>query len=213
MSVRKPVTSSDLRDAASQCASWVLRVDPAPWDKQAYGLEWIRSRTISHIDDALAFYSRSLAGRNTENPGVRGPVLQEGSIEASARQIEAGAEVLVRVSDGTPEGVRTFSPTGQPDAEGFLAMACVEIMVHGYDAVAGTEAEFDPDDGLCRRILGRLFPWAPPNTPGWTTLLWATGRGELEGQDFLGETWVWHNDLLADWEGAVPSCSLWVGRK
>ena len=94
MSVRKPVTSSDLRDAASQCASWVLHVDPALWDKQAYGLEWIRSRTISHIDDALAFYSRSLASRNTENPGVRGPVLQEGSIEASARQIEAGATWL-----------------------------------------------------------------------------------------------------------------------
>jgi len=213
MSDRPPVSSDDLRGAAALCAGSVLRIDPALWEKQACGLEWTRSRTVSHIGDALAFYSRSLASRNQENRGVRGLVLREGSIEASASQIESGAVVLVRVSDGTPQGVRAFSPTGSPDAEGFLAMACVEILVHGYDAVAGTEAEFDPEDGFCRRILGRLFPWAPANTPGWPTLLWATGRAELEGQEFLGETWVWHNDLLSEWEGAVPSYSLWVGRK
>ena len=99
------------------------------------------------------------------------------------------------------------------DVEGFLAMGCVEILLHGYDTVAGTDAEFDPDHELCQRVLGRLFPWAPLDKPGWLTLLWATGRGELEGQDFLGESWAWHNDLLSEWEGNLPNSTRWIGRK
>ena len=42
------------------------------------------------------------------------------------------------------------------------------------------------------------------DTSGWLTLLWATGRGELAGQEFLGESWIWHNDLLSEWEGNIP---------
>ena len=194
------------------CAGSVRRLDPELWDRLAYGLEWTRARTAAHIGDALAFYAGSLAGRNQDNPGSLGLALRQGSIEASATQINSGAEILVRVAGGTPPQTRAFHPSGLPDVEGFLAMGCVEILVHGYDAVAGTEAEFDPYDALCQRVLGRLFPWAPHDTPGWLTLLWATGRGELEGQEFLGETWVWHNDLLSEWEGVIPNSSRWVGR-
>lgn len=93
------------------------------------------------------------------------------------------------------------------DAEAFLAMGCVEILLHGYDAVVGTDAEFDPDNDLCLRILGRLFPWAPLDADGWRTLLWATDRGELSGQEYLGESWMWHNDLLSEWEGTIRRLS------
>ena len=209
---RARVTPDDLHESAALCAASVLRLELALWEKQAYGLEWTRARTVAHIGDALAFYARCLAGRLQENPGSRGLALREGSIAASASQIESGAEVLVRVAGATPQEVRAFHPTGLPDVEGFLAMGCVEILAHGYDAVAGTEAEFDPDNGLCQRILGRLFPWATQDSPGWLTLLWATGRGELEGHEYIGETWVWHSDLLSEWEGNIPNSSRWVGR-
>jgi len=213
MSDRAQVTPDDLRESAGLCAASVRRLDPELWDKQAYGLEWTRSQTVAHIGDALTYYTASLATRVQENPGNRGLALREGSIAGSAGQIESGAEVLARVAEGTPPETRAFHSTGLPDTEGFLAMGCVEILAHGYDAVGSTEAEFDPGHGLCQRILGRLFPWAPQDTPGWLTLLWATGRSELKGRDFLGETWVWHNDLLNEWEGTIPNSDRWVGRK
>ena len=84
MSDRTRVTSDDLRASAGLCAASVLRLELELWDRQAYGLEWTRSRTIAHIGDALAFYASSLAARFQENPGSRGLALREGSIEGSA---------------------------------------------------------------------------------------------------------------------------------
>jgi len=57
-----------------------------------------------------------------------------------------------------------------------------------------------------------MFPWAPTDTPPWPTLLWATGRAELDGQEFLGESWIWHSDLLEEWEGGIPNSRIWLGR-
>ncbi|MDA1280250.1 MAG: hypothetical protein O3B95_09485 [Chloroflexi bacterium] len=213
MSNRSPVTSGDLSSAALMCATSVRKLDQDLWSKPAYGLEWTRSRTVSHIADALSFYSQTLATRVQENPGSRGLLFKEGSVEASAIQIENGAAVLLRVAEATPAGTRIYNPTGNPDVEGLLAMGCVEILLHGYDAVAGTDAEFDPDNELCKRVLSRLFPWAPLVESNWLTLLWATGRRALDGHEFLGESWVWHNDLLSEWEGTIPRHQAWIGRK
>ena len=201
MSERSPVTSDDLRGAASLVAGSIRRLDPDLWEKLAYGLEWTRSHTVAHIADALDFYSGVLASQVQENPGSVGLHYREDSVEAAAGQIQFSAGVLAFVAEATTAGVTVYHPSGMADAEGFLGMGCVETLLHGYDSVAGTETEFDPDDELCKRILGRLFPWAPQDTSGWLTLLWATGRGELDGQDFLGETWRWHVELLSKWEG------------
>ena len=37
---------------------------------------------------------------------------------------------------------------------------------------------------LCKRILGRFFLLDALETPGWPTLLCATGVRELDGQEF-----------------------------
>lgn len=212
MSERSPVTTDDLREAAALVAGSIMELDSELFPKLAYGLDWTRSQTAAHISSALAHYAASLATQTTDSPGTRGLSLGEGSVQASAWQIESNATVLARVAEATSSDVRGYHRTGLPDVEGFLAMGCVETLLHGYDAVVGTDAEFDPDDNLCRRILGRLFPWAPAETSGWLTLLWATGRGELAGQDFIGETWMWHNDLLSEWEGNIPDSSIWLTR-
>jgi hypothetical protein len=203
MSIREPVTPDDLRYSAALCADSIRRLDPELWDKLAYGLEWTRSKTSAHIADSLDFYSGDLALATQEQLESAGLHYQEGTVAGAAGQVEFSAAALARVAEATPAGTRAFHPTGMADAEAFLAMGCVEILLHGYDAVVGTEAEFDPDNDLCQRVLGRLFPWAPLDAEGWRTLLWATGRGELEGQEFLGESWVWHNDLLSEWEGTI----------
>ena len=212
MSERSPVTSDDLRAAAELVSGSISGLDSELFERLAYGLEWTRSATAAHIASALNNYAGSLARKSQENPETRGLALGEGSITAAAWQIESNARVLALVSDSTsPEG-RGFHRTGSPDAEGFLAMGCVEVLLHGYDAVVGTDSEFDPDDELCKRILGRLFPWAPQDSPGWLALLWATGRGELDGRESLGETWMWHNDLLSEWEGDIPDSRHWITR-
>lgn len=212
MSNRNPVTSDDLRAAARMAASSVRRLDSDLFGKLAYGLEWTRSATVAHIASALVHYSGSLGGKSIEDPETRGLSFGEGSIDAGAWQIESNAEVLAIIAESTPADVRGFHRTGTPDAEGFLAMGCVEVLLHGYDAVVGTESEFDPSDELCKRVLGRLFPWAPQDGSGWLTLLWATGRGDLDGRDSLGETWMWHNDLLSEWDGEIPDSRHWITR-
>lgn len=212
MSDRSSVTTADLQGTASLCANSVRRLDPELWDKLAYGLEWTRSFTVTHICDALAFYAASLAARLQDDPGSLGLQHTDGSIDSAADQIEWGAAILSRGAESTPIDLRAFYPSGTPDAEGFLAMGCVEILLHGYDVVVSTEAEFDPEVDLCRRILGRLFPWAPQDSSGWPTLLWATGRAELGGQEYMGDRWFWHTDLVEEWEGTIPTSDLFVGQ-
>ncbi|MBC8453080.1 MAG: hypothetical protein H8D69_01265 [Chloroflexi bacterium] len=212
MSDRNPVTSDDLRVAAELCSSAVAKLDEELWDKLAYGLEWTRSQTLAHVGTALVHYSNNLGARTQDNPGTRGLLFAEGSIEAAGWQVRTAAYALAAIADATPPETRAYHRTGMPDVEGFLAMGCVEILLHGHDAVVGTDAEFDPDDELCKRILGRLFPWAPLDKPGWLALLWATGRGDLEDRETLGNTWMWHNDLLSEWEGEIPDTRHWVTR-
>lgn len=100
-------------------------------------------------------------------------------------------------------GARGFHMAGMADAEGFLGMACVEILVHGADAARGLGVDFTPPDDLCRRTASRLFPWAPSESPGWATLCWATGRGGLEGQEPLDSSWLWHCPPLSEWDGQI----------
>ena len=81
---------------------------------------------------------------------------------------------------------------GVGDPEGFAAMGVVEVLVHMRDVAAGLGLDWTPPEDLCDRVLHRLFPSAPTGTPRWETVLWATGRGELDGQARLGEDWRWY---------------------
>jgi hypothetical protein len=90
-----------------------------------------------------------------------------------------------------PPGTRAWHPMGVGDPEGFAAMGVVEVLVHMRDVAAGLGFGWTPPEELCGRILYRLFPDSPAGTPRWETLLWATGRGEVAGQERLGE-WRWH---------------------
>jgi hypothetical protein len=90
------------------------------------------------------------------------------------------------------------------DPEGFVAMGCVELLVHGADAAAGLDVELRPPDGLCERVVRRLFPSATHPAPPWDLLLWATGRLALPDVAALDESWRWHAGPLDEWDGAVP---------
>ncbi len=95
---------------------------------------------------------------------------------------------------------------GMADAEGFLAMACDEILVHCWDAVRGLRNEFAAPDELAERIQQRLFPWTPTGGTAWQRLLWANGRVDIPGQPHRpGPDWVWQCAPLDDWTGHDPN--------
>ena len=61
-------------------------------------------------------------------------------------------------------GLRTCGPSChvQPtDAEGFAAMHCDEVLVHGYDIARGLGVAFTLPPDLARHLRDRLFPWTP----------------------------------------------------
>jgi hypothetical protein len=87
-------------------------------------------------------------------------------------------------------------PSGMADPEGFAAMGCVELLVHGNDIAEGLGVTFDPPREPCARTVERLFPTAPVSDDPWRLLLWAAGRDALPGHP-RREEWRWH--------GAPPS--------
>ena len=92
-------------------------------------------------------------------------------------------------------------------ADGFLAMGCDEILVHGWDAVRGFGGKFAVPEDLARPVLRRLFPWAPTDAPPWPALLWANGRVDLPGQPRQGPDWLWHCAPLEEWDGTVQQAA------
>jgi hypothetical protein len=61
-----------------------------------------------------------------------------------------------------------------------------------YDIAERLGVEWTPPADLCDRVLARLFPGAPTETDRWSTLLWATGRGEIPGRARLSK-WRWES--------------------
>jgi hypothetical protein len=45
-----------------------------------------------------------------------------------------------------------------PDASGFAALACDEMLLHTNDIALGLGTTFDPSRDVCARVLARLFP-------------------------------------------------------
>jgi len=62
-----------------------------------------------------------------------------------------------RGSVGSGERHRAlWHPSGDSDAEGFVAMGTVEVLLHTHDVLAGLGVGWRPDDALCDRVLARL---------------------------------------------------------
>jgi hypothetical protein len=71
-------------------------------------------------------------------------------------------------------------------------MGVTETLVHVYDLAQGLGVAWDPPADLCTRVLARLFPDVPADAADpWSVLRWATGRGDLPGQD-RRTTWRRH---------------------
>src|SRR6266545_8408215 len=54
-----------------------------------------------------------------------------------------------------------------------------------------------------RRVVARLFPWAPEHDDSWGRLLWCNGRIALPGHERLGPEWGWWCAPLEEWDGVA----------
>ncbi|NUK32428.1 hypothetical protein HRW16_17030 [Streptomyces lunaelactis] len=202
------VTADDL-DQAVQLAVTVLQEAPATaWGGKAGTLEWDCWETVEHLSDDLFAYAVQLGPRTppldgevpfvweSRRPGGPGNAVHADRTAGPAgllQVLEASGALLVAMVRTTPSHVRSYHGYGVSDPEGFGAMGIVETLVHTYDLAEGLGLVWDPPADLCARVLARLFPNAPVDTDPWLTLLWATGRTELDGRPRL-TTWRWYGE-------------------
>jgi uncharacterized protein (TIGR03083 family) len=205
LSTRDADHLDDVRLAAAASREVLQALVDADWRVPAGTLEWDCRTTLEHVIYAVDRYSLYLAGRLRErlpyNP-VRYP-------ECSNRELltimEARAAVLAHVARAASPEARGYHVWGWPDRTGYVAMGCVEIVVHTDDIARGLGAEFQPPEAVCRRALARLFPWAPTTVDGWAALQWATGRIALPDREQVPPNWAWHASPLEDWDGTIKT--------
>jgi len=174
------------------------------WTARAGDLEWDCRATLDHIVGVPIYYATNLAMRSTERlRNVRGSGDPAASIEELVAGIERGAAILAQVAAAAPPDARGFHPAGMADPQGFVAMACDELLIHAHDIAQGLELPYQPPAELCELLLRRLFPWAPSGAAPWPGLLWANGRAGLPGQERLAADWYWQCAPLAEWDGTI----------
>src|SRR4051812_24694638 len=195
----------DVRAVAAWSYQTLAPFADADWTRRAGDLEWTCRQTLEHLIFALDRYSVHLATPLAEaapRPSVQQPHLSPGELlKLMARR----AGVLAAVVAASAPTDRGSHPFGLADSIGFVAIACVETLVHTDDISRGFGQTCQPPEALCRRILARLAPWAPTNVDAWCALRWATGRIDLPGHPRTPPNWAWQIAPLAEWDGTVKT--------
>jgi hypothetical protein len=198
---RDPVRPHDVTHAAESVTQAFAPAVGMEWSVPAGGLEWSVEQTIAHML-APAKYALYLASGSTRFIAAG---LKPWSDATRAERLDAlvgVARALAGVAAASPPAARGFHALGMVDAEGFVALGCLELLVHGYDVARGLGLAYEPPDGLCARVLARLFPWVDhPAGPAWTALLQATGRA---GATTERDVWMPHPAPLDEWDGSIP---------
>jgi hypothetical protein len=197
------IRPEDVRQAGLISVAALSPARDMNWQKNAAGLEWSCRFTLDHIVGAVTAYAGDLAVRRPEEVEVLRKGTTDQSINELLQLVEVGSAVLSDVCAATPDDVRGFHPAGSPDWSGFAAMGCTEMLIHTDDICWAFQIEFNVDPALSRRVLDRLFPWAPKEGNPWQILRWATGRGYLEGYESPGPNWGWHCAPLDEWDGTI----------
>jgi len=198
------LTPDDLIAVAADARAALEPALSADWSAPAGDLTWSRRRTLDHMVDTTLHYAAHVATRATG----RLPFVRDGDPARSVPELLSGlttsAAILAEVCRAAPPDARGFHPAGMADASGFLAMGCQEILVHTHDITLGLGLPFTPvDPALTRRVVARIFPWAPPDGDPWDALRWAAGRVALRDRPRLGPDWWWHCAPLSEWDGTV----------
>jgi hypothetical protein len=203
----------DVRVAAQLSYEALEPVSGADWARPAGDLEWDCRRTLEHLVLALDRYCLYLATPSQE----RAPRTPNRYPDLSNSELlvilQRRAAVLVAVATASDPSARGYHGWGRPDPPGYIAMGCAETLLHTDDIVRSVGQVFQPPDSLCRRVVARLFPWAPTDVDPWSALRWATGRQGLPGYGDTSTNWAWHASPVAEWDGTIKTEDSYIVRR
>jgi len=200
----KRVTGDDVLAAAGSVRRVLEPAVERDWRVPIAGLEFTVASVVAHVCVTCLWYSVDMWS-GSENGAYEVSAVDDASNERLLTSLLAGPHILSAGIEAAPPTLLGFHPFGSPDPDGFAAMACDELLVHGDDAARGLGVPFAPDDLLAASVLARLFPWhrVDVGEAAWDVLRWANGRIELPGRPRVGR-WRWHGAPLREWDGAAP---------
>lgn len=193
------MTGAVVLDAVSHCERVLGPAVERDWAVPAANVDWTVAGTVAHIAESLLWYATDMTAGPNELSPMDLTVRSDADPAALLATVRSFGIVLARVLDAAAPTDRGWHPFGLPDAGGFAASACDEILVHTLDAAEGLGLPFTPPTDLAEATLRRMFPWAPADTDPWPTLLWANGRLDLPGRDRQSR-WRWHCAPLSEWQ-------------
>ncbi|MGH9169883.1 MAG: maleylpyruvate isomerase N-terminal domain-containing protein [Acidimicrobiales bacterium] len=196
-----PLVGVDVLACADEVAAMLRPALGRDWSVAVPDLDFTVASVVAHAATAPLWYSLDLWGGPGDYAAFEVGVRPDAEPQRLLNSLLATARACAAGVDAASSDTRGFHPAGSPDPEGFAAMACDELMVHGHDAARGLGLTFVPDSRLAARTIRRLFPWHSPGSDPWETLLWANGRVFLDGRTSQ-DGWVWHCAPLAEWDGA-----------
>lgn len=173
------------------------------WSRPVPGLDFTVASVVAHAAEGPLWYAVDAAGGPADDGAFALGVRPEAGPARLLASLRTAAALCAMTVDSLPPGARGFHPAGSPDASGFAALACDEILVHTHDAATGLGEVFRAEPALAELVLARLFPWQDPGQDAWAALLYANGRVDLPGRPRQGR-WRWHCAPLAEWDGTVP---------
>jgi hypothetical protein len=198
-----PLVPDDVVVAANHVVAALAPAVDADWTVPASAVDWDVRSTVLHSVSCVTCYTVDLASQATARVPLAINVPLHATNEQVLRVLGATARMLALVAEASPASARGYHEGGMADTSGFVAMAIDEVIVHGADAAAGLGLAYDPPQLLARKVVDRLFPWAPVDTDGWTALLWANGRLALPRQPQIRPNWSWQCAPLDEWEGDI----------
>ena len=206
--MREPVTTETLNQAAEVVRSTLQPALAEDWSVAAGYLTWDCRTTLDHIVDTLGIYAGRLA---TQAPGPQ-PRFRNGdpnaTLEDLLEALRIGSALLGAVATVAPDGARAWHRMGMGDAEGFLAMACEEMLGHTYDITQGLNRAMVVPEDLAGRFVQRLFPWAPVECGRWEAFLWCSNRIALPERGHIGKWGLW-SAPLSEWPGGDGPPATW----
>lgn len=169
------------------------------WDAvKAARSTWTCREAAVHIAYDLIVYAGRLAarGRTRHVPFEITPDESAGN-EGLLQVIEMTGALLTATVNTSPRHLRAPHPCpyGTANPEGFAALGVGEVLLHTYDIAEALGLTYEPAAELAEFALTRLLPHVQPGPTPWSTLLWATGRGELPGRPPVTD-WHWVNNLV-----------------